>query len=280
MAKRLNVFYAFPADPPSISESINEALAELKGSSIIQERNVRFKPWPSMSTAGKSLTGEIASNIQQAGIFACDLTHPNRNVTFELGYAIGQFKRIWISLNTAVEDAQTKYKSIYPGLLGGLGYQQYANHRDLVSAFLTSPPWADLDATPLGTIYRSQAAREEMPALLYIKPPLDTEAVIATAGILQSSIFADSLVVDDPRENPSPTLEWYAEKIRTADAVLVQLLATDQRNSPNHNLRCSFIAGLTHGFNKPLLMVAHSPFDPPADYQHLLKIHDTAGWTQ
>lgn len=274
--RRIDVFYAFPAEPLSVLETINEALKELKESQITRSRNVKFKPWTLMSGAGKPLMRVVAENIERAEVFACDLTYPNFNVTFELGYAISKFKRIWLSLNTVVENVEKDYKRTYFGLLGGLVYESYANHRELVSAFMNSHPWADLEATPLGKIYRNQARRQERPSLLYVKPPLDTEAVISTANDLSSSIFGEALIVDDPRENPSPTLEWYAGKIRIADAVLVQLLADNHRESGIHNLKCSFVAGLAYGFNKPLLMVAHSPFDPPADYQPILSIHDTA----
>ncbi len=276
MARRIDVFYAYPAEPLSVGESISEALKELKESPIIRQANVRFKPWPDMSIAGKSVISVITENIDRAEVFACDLTYRNLNVAFELGYAVGRFKRIWLSLNTGVVDASKYYKRLYSNLVGGLGYAEYMNHRNLADAFITSPPWADLDTTPLGKIYRNPAAREEQPTLLYIKPPLDTEAVITVAEFIKSSVFGDSLFLDDPKENPSPTLEWYAGKIRTCDAVLVQLLSPHERNSDDHNLKCSFAAGLANGFKKPLLMVAPSPFDPPVDYQQLLKIHDTA----
>ncbi len=276
MGKKIDVFYAYPSEPPSVNESISQALLELKASPTIRDDNVRFKPWPSMSIGGKSVVGVVTENIDRAEVFACDLTHPNFNVTFELGYAVGKFKRVWLSLNTVVENAPREYKRTYYNLLGGLGYEPYENHKDLVNALISKPPWADLNATALGDVHRNQAARQEYPTLVYVKPPFDTDAVIATAEALQKSTFGESLVVDDPKEDASPTLEWYTGKIRTADAILVHLSATDHRDATNHNLKCSFVAGLAYGFGKPLLMVAHSPFDPPMDYQLLLKIHQTA----
>ena len=276
MAKRVNVFYAFPNDPQSIKESINDAINELKGHKDVRSKNVRFRPWPTMHIGGKQIINTITQHIERSRVFACDLTYPNFNVTFELGYAIGKFNRIWISLNTAVEKAPNEYKRIYYNLLGGLGYEGYTNHKNLAKGMVDSAPWRDLDTTPLGEIYRSTAAMEELPTLLYIKPSIDTDAVIGTSEVLGSSIFAESLIIDDPRENPSPTLEWYAGKIRIADAVIVQLLAEDQRDSANHNLKCSFAAGLAYAFRKPLLIVAPTPYDPPVDYQTLLKVHDTA----
>ena len=38
----------------------------------------------------------------------------------------------------------------------------------------------------------------------------------------------------------------------------------------------SVIAGLACGLNRPLLVLAHSPYQSPVDYGHLLHVHDTA----
>ena len=112
--------------------------------------------------------------------------------------------------------------------------------------------------------------------MLYIKPSLDTEAVITAAETLRDSDFRDNIIVDDPKENPSPELDWYASKILISDAVLIQLLANNEVGAYNHNIRCSFAAGLAYGFNKNILMVAAAPFDSPSDYEKLLKFHETS----
>ncbi len=58
--------------------------------------------------------------------------------------------------------------------------------------------------------------RLEQPPLLYLKPSLLTDAIISSEEELRKSIFKDSLIVDNPIDNPSPTLEWYAVKLGTA----------------------------------------------------------------
>ena len=44
-----------------------------------------------MGVGGMRLVDTILSNIDRADVFACDLTYPNPNVSFELGYAIVLF---------------------------------------------------------------------------------------------------------------------------------------------------------------------------------------------
>src|SRR6266550_5079564 len=177
--RRVEVFYAYPSRPESLDEIITNALKDLSSERAIQQARVRFRPWPDISITGTRLIDQITDTINRSDVFACDLTYPNLNVAFELGYAIGKFKRLWISLDSAIEDAANRYKRSFEGIIGA-GYTGYENHRDLVDAFLYDRPWASLGDHVLNDSYRKRAPRPEIPTLLYVKPPPDTEAVIAS----------------------------------------------------------------------------------------------------
>lgn len=275
MPKRIDVFYAYPSQPESIGETIINAIDELRGDRIVKDIRIRLRPWPEASTSGKRIVDQITEFIDRCQIFACDLTYPNLNVTFELGFAIGRFKRLWISLNTSIEGAAKQYNRTLEGIVGA-AYHGYENHWDISAGFLNDGPWRSLDEHLLSESYRRPAPRPELPTLLYVKPPVNTDAVIVTLEHLQTSEFRESLIVDDPRENSAQTLEWYAEKISLADAVIVHLLAAEHRGSQLHNVKASFVAGLAHGLRRNVLMLAHDPFDCPTDYRLLLKTHKTA----
>ena len=275
MARRQRIFYAFPGDPESVGETISNAIAAFKTNPEITRNSIRFRPWPDMRVGGKHLVETIIQDIDRSAVFACDLTYPNENVSFELGYAIARFKRVWISLDTSIEGAEQRYHRQYFGLIGA-GYATYNNSNDIVSAFLNDMPTSSLDQTLLGDYYRQPKGLEETPTLLYVKPPLHTEAVISCDETLRQSRFGDSVTIDDPVENRSPTLDWYAGNIGFSDAVLVHLLAADQTGHLDHNVKSAFVAGLARGFGKPSLLIAKTPFDPPVDYQGLLRTHGTA----
>ena len=104
MPKIKRVFYAFPGEPAALNETIDKAITMLKGQSDTKPDRVRFTPWTDMNVGGKRLVDTILRHIDRTDVFACDLTYPNPNVSFELGYAIGRFKRIWISLNASIEN--------------------------------------------------------------------------------------------------------------------------------------------------------------------------------
>ena len=276
MAKRINVFYAYPSNPRSVGECIEGAVDALKTRREFRGQRIRFKLWPDMSVGGKSIIHSVTENIARADIFACDLTYVNFNVMFELGYAIGISKRIWVSLNRAVADATNNFQRTYSSLLGGLGYSGYTNFENLADCFERERPWSSLDQTLIGNSFRNRVPRQENPVLLYIKPAIETNPVTYATSAINSSFFKEFFVTDDPRETPSQQLEWYFSSIQKADAVLIQLLSDEEVDAARHNLRGAFVAGLAQGLKKPSLMVAPSPYIPPVDYQDLLRVHETA----
>lgn len=275
MAKQVKVFYAYPHDPANVGETISAAIEKLKTDSDIRRDNVRFTPWTDNTVSGKRLVTTILEQIDRSDVFACDLTHPNPNVSFELGYAIARFKRIFASLNPGIRDAAREYKRLYFALLN-MGYTEYDNHHSLAQTFLLERPWKSLDQTLLDKRHRQQMARLEHPTLMYVKPPLNSDSVIAVQEEFRHSLFGESIVVDDPHEYSSQILEWYAEKLLTADAVVVHLLSAEHVESNSHNLKASIIAGLALGFRRPTIMLAHAPYQSPIDYQRWLSVHETA----
>ena len=276
MPKQLRIFYAHPYQPADLRETIDGAARRLKGNRVIKQKNVDVRPWTENPVSGRSLISSVLRQIDRSNIFACDLTYPNANVNFELGYAIAKFKRIFASLNTSIEGADKLYRQLYFPLLN-MGYTSYENHGSLADSILSEKPWDTLNQTLLDSRYRQQLARFEDPTLLYMKPPLNTDSVLAVQEEFGRSVFQHSFVVDDPNEYSSQIVQWYVEKLLSADAAVVHLLSTDHANHSSHNLKSSIIAGLAMGFGRPLLMLAHEPYESPLDYEKWLKVHDTAG---
>ena len=275
MPPQVRVFYAYPNDPPSLGETISSALSRLNNASEIKRNNVRFIKWTDNPVSGSRLIRTIMGQIDRSQIFSCDLTYPNPNVGFELGYAIARFKRIYTTLNPSIADSTKDYRRIYFSILN-MGYTAYENHEALGDQFLFERPWESLDQTLLDGRYRQQAPRPENPTVMYLKPPLNTDSVLATTEELSKSPFAESMIIDDPNEYSSQMLDWYAEKLLTADAVVVHLLSTDHVEHRDHNLKASIVAGLAQGFGRPMIMLAHAPYEPPIDYEQWLKVHGTA----
>ena len=274
-SRTARVFYAYPYEPRNIEETITAAIEKLQTEGVIRRSRLRFRKWSDSSESGKRLISTILEQIDRNQVFACDLTYPNPNVSFELGYAIARFKRIFASLNPTIARADKDYGRIYFSLLN-MAFTAYQNHQNLAESLVKEKPWESLQDTLLEDRFHRQLPRLEAPTLFYMKPPLNTDSVIAVQEQFSRSVFGESIILDDPNEYSSQILEWYAEKILVADAVVVHLLSTEHENHRIHNLRASIVAGLSRGFRKPMIMLAHTPYEPPVDYERWLVTHDTA----
>jgi hypothetical protein len=248
-------FFAYPSQPGRVGEMI-EAAAK----AVNRSRQARIRTWRHLSVPGKVLIRQIVDAIGRADIFACDLTYLNPNVLFELGFAIGRRKRIWIGLDPTITQAREGFNRLQATLCPVPGYAAYQNRND------------DL----LGPGFRPKADKPPHLSLLYVKQPHNSDASILLSEALASSPFAQGLLTDDPIESPTGTLAWYAEKIRDSDAVLVHLLSEDHKDNQFHNLKCAFVAGLARGFDRHVLMLAESPYSSPVDYMDLLRVHHGA----
>ncbi len=264
------VFFAYPSRPASLVETIKEAVGEINRS-----RNVKVQIWERVVQPGKMLITPIEKSIKRAQIFACDVTYPNFNVLYELGFAVGQGKRLWTCRDDTVDSGKriesAPLKSLVP-----LTYAPYRNYVELANAFLQNKPWNDLEASLLGKTFMSRRIPATTPSLLHLKAPEETTASLRLTRAIEASYFCDSHVPDNPKDNPSGTLNWYAEKVRDADAIIAHLLSDEQRGTHYHNMKCSFVCGIARGMSKPVLMLAHAPFECPLDYYDLLNTHQTA----
>jgi hypothetical protein len=273
MAKYKTVFFAYPAKPPHVGETI-EAASKLLNKKW--SRQVRIRTWTQLSIVGRAIIDQIMKAISEADIFACDLTYPNPNVLFELGYAVGTHKRLWIALDPTVSAARETFRHLNSTLLPDVGYVTYENPDTLTEQFVSTKPWEDTQSHLLGSGFDTKAKRPSYPSLYYLKQPIDTYPSVRLTEALQDSFFSQGLFTDNPKDNPSSTLLWYAEKIRDSDAVVVHLLSPEHEGHESHNLRCAFVAGLGLALTGHVLLLAPAPYETPLDYRNMLQVHRTA----
>ena len=264
------VFFAYPSTPANLVETIKEAVGEINSS-----RKVKVQIWERVVQPGKMLITPIEKSIKRAQIFTCDVTYPNFNVLYELGFAVGQGKRLWVCKDATV-DLGNRIESAPLKALVPLTYSEYRNYEDLANAFLQDEPWNDLEASLLGKPFMSRRVPSVTPSLFHLKVPEETTSSLHLTRAIDESYFGEYHIIDYPKDNPSGTLIGYAEKVRDADAIIAHLLSDNQRGAKYHNMKCSFVCGIARGMGRPVLMLAHDPFECPLDYYDLLHTHQTA----
>jgi hypothetical protein len=122
-------FYAYPSQPPSISQSVVGALNRLNRATY------DISTWAENDIAGKPLIDPILENIEASDLLIADITHLNFNVTFEIGYAIAKSKRLLVTRNSSI----TRDPLIdLVGIFDTLGYKDYANDEELYSIIVNA----------------------------------------------------------------------------------------------------------------------------------------------
>jgi ABC-type transport system substrate-binding protein len=259
-------FFAYPSKPPSLPESIEEAIRRIN-----ETGKVDLVSWKNNNVGGKFLIDTVCKGITNNNIFICDLTYLNHNVLFELGFAIAKNKRVWLIHNPHIEKSIKAFEEFK--LLTTIGYIPYANSDDIKSKFLTEKPYDDLDNTIFKTSIEPIKYLRSSVKLLYLKSSIQTQASVKlTQRILKSTI---PIEIDNPDEGLK-TLTWYAKRISNAYALIAHFLSDDYAERELHNAKNSFISGLAYGLEIPLLMLAEEPYHSPLDYREILKTHETA----
>ncbi len=261
MEKSTKSFFAYPSQPVSIPETIKEAVNEIN-----KAKGCYIKTWQECAISGKFIIDVICREIDDADLFIADLTYANPNVLFELGYAIGKQKRVWLLLDPSFTESKNLFEQLR--VLTTVGYASYSNSRDIIEQFYKDQPWLDLKETIFKRSVEPALQEHEENRLLYLKNQHETEASRKLSRLVNS--FNLPTTLSDPKESSVQTLAWYVTKIWHAPGIIVHLSGESRRGSQLHNLRYAFVSGLAHGFQKPLLMLAESNYSIPIDYRDIL----------
>jgi len=258
-------FVAYPSAPLARAEAVENAIDLVGHNGVVDIRG-----WKSLFPGGRPIISRILEEIRECKCFIADLTELNPNVLFELGYAIAHRKRIWLLLDTSIDRAKLDFNRLQ--LFTTIGYNGASNSHRIVEGFFKDRPY--LDGTNLFEELLERGRKPIRPTLVYLKAQEATESSNRLARKVSTTEIAS--IIDDPAEIANQPLSWYINRIDAASAVVCHLLSSTHANWQANNAKQAFAAGLAHGLGKPLLMLAHSPYETPLDYRDLLKVSETA----
>jgi hypothetical protein len=130
-------FFAYPDGYPIIGEAIEGAVQ------LAREAPMVLKPWKAMEIVGFKLDDQVRANIAAAAVLIGDITYPNMNVFYEMGYAIAIGKPVIPTVNVALDKAVQRVNQL--GLFDTIGWASYANADQLFGQLQELPesPWAN-----------------------------------------------------------------------------------------------------------------------------------------
>src|SRR5262249_15748411 len=98
----------------------------MAASELIRKNDqVKVTSWPLLPIFGASIPDEVKEGIENADVLLCDITKPNLNVYYEIGYCIGRGKSLAPVLNVSFANAAADVQK--DGLFDIIGYASYEN---------------------------------------------------------------------------------------------------------------------------------------------------------
>ncbi len=250
-----SAFFAYPALPKELADTITSGIVNAKQASD----KIALRPWPEMDIFGTSLADEVRNEIGAVDTLICDITRANLNVYYEIGYAIGLGKPIAPVVNASFVDAQKDIQK--DGFFDGIGYKTYENSDQLAKIFLELPNHALLE------LYGKNVNFQQPIYILDTFRKTDFRNAIISA-VKASGVFYRSF---DPVEVPRfSTIPIIADATSSA-GIVIPLLAQYVDDSPRHNLRAAFLAGISHGLGRQTIMVQMGYELVPADFRDLVR---------
>jgi len=255
-------FFAYSSTPSHCGEFIEEAIKEIHKSGHL----VQIRSWKGMSISGKFIISEILRQIEESDFLCADLTGLNENVLFEIGFAIGKGKPVWLIQDTSITESYNRFKEL--NFLTTVGYTPYTKSSDIVNSFLNTKAYLNSQKilNSFETVGESFINKN---ALLYLKSQHDTNYNQYIENTIND--YKLPTVIDDASEVKVQPISWYFEQVQNVPAVLVEFSSVYRSGFELQNAKCSFVAGLAIGLGLKVQMVAEKPYPTSMDYQEYLK---------
>lgn len=243
------IFLGFPALPPEVADSIEAGIKTYR----TRQSARRVVPWTELYGESVHLIDSIRAAIKDSARCVFDITVPNENVFYEIGFAAGLGRPITLLLNSGIKDALQTQVSL--GLFDTQRIKQYLNGNDVAALI-------DQSADPYYTAPSAPELRHESPIYvqrLSTKIEFDTVymAAIGSCGLHHRQY--------DPEEDwRLPLVRAYRE-VASSAGVYLSLLPPYVVGSEAHNLRSYLLAGLADGLGVPYLMLRYGDFNAPFD---------------
>lgn len=262
-------FFAYSGYPLSAGECVEEAIA-----AINQKKETFIRSWKDFAINGTFIINEVTKAIDEADYFCADLTNVSDNVLFELGYAIGKNKPLFLVFDHTIIESFNKYKDLF--FLKTLGHWTYTNSEHIIKGFEKRNVYQQNEGSFAELTRQLKLGNDGRP-LLYLKNQINTNYSRKTADKI-GNYFSVPCLIDDASESPLQNLSWYLEQLSNVPALLAEFSSTSRANYAIQNSKCSLICGLAYGLGRKFLIIvedlgkhdSQTLYEVPIDYRDFL----------
>ncbi|MEQ8312965.1 MAG: hypothetical protein RL839_14235 [Gammaproteobacteria bacterium] len=244
--EKIEGFFAYASSPHQLTKVISEAVEAANRSGWCH-----FATWEESDIAGRPLTAPIFSGLENANVLVADITSMNFNVTFEIGYAIGIGRRIFLTKSTEFKSEDDLINRI--GIFDTLGFETYSNAEQLSKLISGIRDLHPIDTT----------SKPNLTTPLYVLETPIRGGVMSNiiSRIKKARLFYRSFIPGEASRLSAPDA---ISHVSSSYGVVVPLLSPDMKDSDVHNIRSAFITGLSLGLEIPTLLLQDqaSPLAP------------------
>jgi hypothetical protein len=262
-------FLGYSSTPELARESLQRA------AQLITQLGVTAQTWEDQAIGGRLVISTVLTAIDDSDVSIFDVSTLNPNVLYELGYAIGRARRVWLLIDSSDQEAIARWERFR--LLSAVGYRGWTSSEGIRNSYAVDQPHL-IETTIYDQLIEPSLVNEPRgAAIFYLPMSYDTDAKLAVDRRL--AIEANQgvrLIAADPTESALNPLSWYAQKINESAATVVHFAADRRTLAPLRNARAALIAGLATGLERPVLMLAEEDYNSPFDYQDRLKFYSSA----
>lgn len=240
----------------------------IRGAAELSGSGLSLRLWEKLNIVGFKLDNLIRDSIGDAEILVADVTYPNANVYYEIGYATAIGKPVLPTVNTAIAKAVQGVQRT--GLFDTIGWATYCNAEELREKL---QHWSN-------AAWSTSYVRRRN----YGQPMFILDTLVKTD--FRNHIFhaVENSHVQfrtyDPAEVPRLTAAQAIADVSASAGVIVPIIADDIVDSDLHNLRGSFVLGLCHGFQVEALAIQYEHFPAPLDYRDFITNSTFKGETE
>lgn len=245
-------FVAYPGGNRIVKDAITGAVA------LSAQEELHLTPWEAMNIFGFKIDDLIRDKINEADALVADITFPNHNVFYEIGFAAAVGKPIIPTVNIALERSVERIQRL--GLFDTFGWVGYNNAEELSKNLRewNSSAWKS----------RYTRRRDHVQPLFILDTLKKTD--------FRNHIFhaIDNSQVHyrtfDPEEIPRLTAAQALAEVSSSAGVVIPIINDELVDSQRHNLRAAFILGLSHGFEIEPLAIQYENAPAPLDYRDFI----------
>lgn len=243
-------FVAYPATPHDLAQPITAAAERLRA-----QGSADITAWPQLDIFGANIPDEVRIAVEKADIVFADVTRPNLNVYYEIGYGVGLGKTFAPIVNTSFANAFNSLRSL--GLFSNVGYGTYENTNELEAVLVSTP------LSPLLEMYAKDINYSQPIYFLDTLHKTNFRNAIISAIKTSRSHYRSF----DPIESQRISVVQLIAEITSASGIVLPYLAAHVGDAERHNLRAAFIAGLARGIGRDVIILTDQIEDNvPADY--------------